>query len=65
MKMANPENRLLGIVFADVFQVKASHRAKCKAVWEGTREQRYPEVEYIVRAVFYTQFHIPSNAWNK
>lgn len=31
----NPENRALGIVFADVFQVKASHRAKCKAVWEG------------------------------
>lgn len=63
--MANPENRLLGIVFADVSQAKASHRAKSKAVWEGTREQGYPEVEDIVRAVFYTQFHIPSTAWNK
>lgn len=60
----NPENRALGIVFADVFQAKASHRAKCKAVREGTWGQGYPEVEDIVRAVFYTQFHILSNAWN-
>lgn len=30
------EQRALGVVFFDVFQAKASHRAKCKAVWEGT-----------------------------
>lgn len=35
-KMANPESRALGIVFADVFQAMASHRAKYKAVWTGT-----------------------------